>query len=328
MKDRILGKTGWQVSEVGLGTWQLGGKWGQPFDDALADRIVDRAVEDGITFVDTADVYNDGQSERALARALKRYPGRFRVATKAGRQIQPHVSAGYTPEALRKFVDQSLGRLGCEALDLVQLHCPPTEVYYRPELFETAELLVREGKVRHWGVSVEKIEEGLKALDYPVVSTIQVIFNMFRLRPAELLFEQARRRDVGIIVRVPLASGLLTGTLSRESTFGADDHRNFNRNGAAFDKGETFSGVDYERGLAAVEALKAAFHDDFPLSSWALRWILMFDAVSTVIPGASKTEHVDANTAAASLPSLTIDQMDAVRTIYDTWIRQPVHYLW
>lgn len=294
----------------------------------MADRILDRAAEDGISFIDTADVYSAGLTERAVGRALKRHPGRFRVATKCGRQVSPHVAAGYTPEGMRAFVEASLLRLGVETLDLVQLHCPPTEVYYRPEIFEGLDRLKAEGKILNLGVSVEKVEEGLKALEYPSVASLQVIFNLFRLRPSELLFDQAKKKDVGIIVRVPLASGLLTGKVTAQTSFGPDDHRTFNRDGAAFDKGETFSGVDLPRGLEAVEALRAVLPGEPGLAAWALRWILMFEAVSVVIPGASRVEQVDSNTAAASLPPLNETQMAALRQIYDTRIRPLVHQLW
>lgn len=328
MKTRTLGKTGYQVTEVGLGTWQVGGKWGQPFDHALADRVLDEAAEQGITFIDTADVYSGGLSEEAVGRALRRHPGRFKVATKCGRQVSPHVSSGYTPAKIRGFVEASLKRLGVDALDLIQLHCPPTEVYYRPELFEVFDALKQEGKIRHLGVSVEKVEEGLKALEYPSVASLQVIFNLFRLRPSELLFEQAQKKNVGIIVRVPLASGLLTGKVTAQTNFGPDDHRTYNRDGAAFDKGETFSGVDFARGLEAVEALKAVFPAEPGLAAWALRWILMFDAVSTVIPGASRPEQVASNVGATVLPPLTTAQMAAARGVYDRLVRKPVHDLW
>jgi aryl-alcohol dehydrogenase-like predicted oxidoreductase len=328
VKDRMLGKTGFSVAEIGLGTWQVGGKWGQPFDDALADRILDRAAEDGVSFLDTADVYSGGLSEAAVGRALRRHPGRFTVATKCGRQVSPHVSAGYTPERMRGFVEASLSRLGVDCLDLIQLHCPPTAVYDRPEIFGALDRLRDEGKIRNLGVSVETVDEGLRALEYPSVASVQVIFNLFRLKPAERLFAEAQRRNVGIIVRVPLASGLLTGKLTADTVFGPEDHRQFNRNGEAFDKGETFSGVPFDRGLEAVEALKAIFPSEQTLASWALRWILMFDAVSVVIPGASRVEQVDANTAAACLPPLTETQMAAVRAVYDRLIAPSVHHLW
>lgn len=326
MKSRTLGKTGFKVSEIGIGTWQVGGKWGDPFDAKLADRILDQAAELGITFIDTADVYSDGLSEQAVGRALKRHPGQFRFATKCGRQVSPHVSAGYTPAKMRGFVDASLKRLGVDALDLIQLHCPPTEVFYRPEIFAVFDELKKEGKILNLGVSVEKVEEGLKALEYASVASIQVIFNLFRLRPAELLFEQAKKKNVGIIVRVPLASGLLTGKMSASTSFSKEDHRTFNREGASFDKGETFSGVDFATGLKAVEELKGVFGQD--LAARALRWILTFDAVSTVIPGASRPEQVVSNVEATKLPAPTGAQRKAAAAIYDKYIRNPVHQLW
>ena len=328
IRHRTLGKTQFSVTDISLGTWQLGGTWGRKFDDDVADRTMDAAVELGINFIDTADVYSEGQSEKAIGRALKRHTGRFRVATKCGRQISPHVSSGYSPSVLRGYVEESLRRLGVETLDLIQLHCPPTEVFYRPEIFELFDRLKEEGKILNLGVSVEKVEEGLKAIEYPSVASIQIIFNLFRLRPSELLFEQAAKKKVGIIVRVPLASGMLTGKFRADSAFGPQDHRAFNREGASFDKGETFSGVDYGTGLKAVEELKAVFPGDRPLSAWALRWILMFDAVSTVIPGASGPEQIKSNATASALPPLSPAQMAAVRSVYDRLIRRPVHDLW
>ncbi len=328
MRDRMLGKTGFQVSEIGLGTWQLGGKWGEKFDDALADRTIAAALDAGVSFIDTADVYSDGRSETAVGRALHARPGAFRLATKCGRRISPHVNQGYTPQALRGFVEDSLRRLGTECIDLVQIHCPPTEVYYRSEIFGTFERLKEEGKIRNLGVSVEKIEEALKAIEFPNVTTVQVIFNIFRQRPAELLFEQALKRKVGIIVRVPLASGLLGGRFTRDTKFEARDHRAYNRDGAAFDKGETFSGVDYEKGLAAVEALRSVLPREGALAAWALRWVLMFEAVSVVIPGASRSEQVGENVAASGLRPLSSEEMEGARKVYDKYIRDPVHSLW
>jgi aryl-alcohol dehydrogenase-like predicted oxidoreductase len=328
MQERRLGKTGFSVSEIGLGTWQVGGRWGEPFDAGLADRSIAEALDRGVNFIDTADVYSDGDSEKAVGRALRSHRGRFRVGSKCGRKISPHVNAGYTPAVLRGYVEDSLKRLGTDCLDLIQLHCPPTEVYYRPEIFELFDRLKTEGKILNLGVSVEKVEEGLKAIEYPNVTTIQIIFNMFRQRPIELFFREAARRDIGVIVRVPLASGLLSGTYSKKTSFGPSDHRSFNREGAAFDKGETFSGVDYDTGLAAVEALKKILPAEPPLAAWALRWILMFDAVSVVIPGASRPEQVAGNLAAADLRPLSDAEMSAVRDLYDSQIRSPVHYLW
>ena len=328
MNYRKLGKTGFSVSEISLGTWQVGGKWGDPFSHANADHILNAAADAGINFIDTADVYGDGESEKAVGRLVRSRSEPIYVATKCGRRLNPHVADAYQPAALRQFVEDSLRNMQLETLDLVQLHCPPTEVYYRPEVFELFDRLREEGKIRHLGVSIEKIEEGLKAIEFPNVSTVQLIFNMFRQRAPELLFKEAARRDVGLIVRVPLASGLLTGKFSSQTSFSADDHRNFNRNGEAFDKGETFSGVDYETGLAAVEELKAALPGQPQLAALALRWILMFDEVSCVIPGASKPEQLLSNLRAAELPALTPEQMQAVRDVYDRKIKPLVHYTW
>ncbi len=328
MNHRTLGKTGFSVSEISLGTWQVGGKWGEPFSDATADAILDAAADAGINFIDTADVYGDGASEAAVGRLVRRRSERIFVATKCGRRLQPHTNAAYQPAALRGFVEDSLRNTGLDTLDLVQLHCPPTDVFYRPEIFELFDKLREEGKVQNLGVSVERVEEGLKALEYPNVATLQVIFNLFRQRPAELLFPEAKRRDVGIIVRVPLASGLLTGKFGPQTEFAADDHRHFNRDGAAFDKGETFAGVDYATGLAAVEELKAVFPGAGALAAVALRWVLMFDEVSCVIPGASRPEQLESNLRAADLPALEIGQMAAVRDVYQRRIRPLVHQLW
>ena len=328
MNYRTLGKTGFEISEISLGTWQVGGKWGDPFSHANADHILNAAADAGINFIDTADVYSDGESEKAVGRLVRTRSEPIYVATKCGRQLNPHVANAYQPAVLRRFVEDSLRRMQLDTLDLVQLHCPPTEVYYRPEIFEVFDRMRDEGKIRHLGVSVEKVEEGLKAIEFPNVTTVQLIFNMFRQRAPELLFKEAARRDVGLIVRVPLASGLLTGKFSAETSFSADDHRNFNRNGEAFDKGETFAGVDYETGLAAVEELKAALPGQPQLAALALRWILMFDEVSCVIPGASRPEQIISNMQAADLPALTQEQMQAVREVYDRKIKPLVHYTW
>jgi len=328
MKYRMLGKTGFEVSEVSLGTWQVGGRWGSPFSDSNAEEILNRAIDLGVNFIDTADVYGDGLSEAAVGRVVRSRSERVYVATKCGRQISPHVSEGYTPEVLEKYVHDSLRNTQLETLDLVQLHCPPREVYYRPEIFALFDRLKQQGKIRNLGVSVEKIEEAIKAIQYPNVTTVQIIFNMFRHRPAELFFSLAQERNVGIIVRVPLASGLLTGKFDRSTTFDPDDHRNFNREGASFDKGETFSGVDFETGLDAVEALKKLFPDPENLPAYALRWVLMFDEVSCVIPGASKLRHVASNVGVSELPPLTGEQMAGVRAIYETYIKEQVHQRW
>jgi aryl-alcohol dehydrogenase-like predicted oxidoreductase len=328
MQFRKLGKTGMNVSAISIGTWQVGGKWGSNFDDANAAAILNKAIDSGINFIDTADVYSDGLSEKAVGRIIKSRSEKIYVATKCGRQIQPHVNQGYQPAVLRKYVEDSLQRLQLETIDLIQLHCPPTEVYYRPEIFELFDQLKAEGKIQHLGVSVEKVEEALKAIEYNNVCTVQIIFNMFRQRPAELFFSEAKKKDIGIIVRVPLASGLLTGTFSTQTSFESGDHRQFNRNGEAFDKGETFSGIDYTTGLAAVEALKAIFPDQPNLAPIALKWILQFDAVSCIIPGASNNRQVDSNISALQIPELSQEQLARVQDVYEKYIKTTVHHLW
>ena len=328
MQYRILGKTGLKVSAISLGTWQVGGGWGKPFDHAGALQIINKAIDLGVNFIDTADVYDGGLSEKTCGEVVRSRPESIALATKCGRRLNPHVGAGYNKENITRFVEQSLKNTGLETLDLIQLHCPPFDVYYRPEVFSVLESLKQQGKISHYGVSVERVEEALKAIEYPGVETVQIIFNMFRLRPAELFFEQAKKRNVGVIVRVPLASGLLTGKFNRESRFDPDDHRFYNRDGQAFDKGETFSGVDYETGLQAVEQLHAVFPTDYTLAQYALRWILMFDAVSCVIPGASKVAQVESNVSAADMPALSGRQMKQVQAVYDRLIRPAVHPLW
>ncbi len=327
MNYRKLGKTGFEISEISLGTWQVGGKWGEPFSESNADHIINSAIDSGINFVDTADVYSGGMSERAIGQVLKTRSERVYLATKCGRQLNPHTNQAYQPAVLRKFVEDSLRNLNMECLDLIQLHCPPTEVYYRPEIFELFDALKQEGKILHLGVSVEKVEEALKAIEYPNVCTVQIIFNMFRQRPAELFFREAQKKDIGIIARVPLASGMLTGKFDKDSVFSANDHRNFNINGAAFDKGETFSGIDYDRGLEATRELKKIFPDK-NLAAVALKWILMFVEASCIIPGASNPQQIASNLEALELSDLSIAEVDAVKVVYDKFIRNPVHYKW
>ena len=328
MKYRILGKTGLSVSEVSLGTWQVGGRWGSSFNEKNAEEIINTAIDRGVNFIDTADVYSDGLSEKAVGRAVRARREKVYVASKCGRQINPHINEGYQSRVLRKFVEDSLRRTGLEALDLIQLHCPPVEVYYRPEIFELFDRLKSEGKIINMGVSVEKVEEALKAIEYPNVTTVQIIFNLFRQRPAELFFREAKKRNIGIIVRVPLASGLLTGQFSKATRFNSGDHRHFNRNGESFDKGETFSGIDYNLGLTAVEELRKIFPGVKNLAPAALQWILEFDAVSCIIPGASKVAHVISNLSVYEIPELTPEQIKAMNTVYDKYIRKEVHQLW
>jgi len=328
MQYRQLGKSGMKISEISLGTWQVGGKWGSGFDHDLADQIINNAIDSGINFIDTADVYESGMSEAAVGKAVKNRSEEIYVATKCGRQLNPHANEAYTPKSMRGYVESSLQNTGLERLDLIQLHCPPTQVFYRPEIFGEFEKMQSEGKIRALGVSVEKVEEGLKAIEYDNVVSIQIIYNMFRQRPHERLFQLAKEKGVGIIVRVPLASGLLTGLYSKSTTFSEGDHRFFNREGAGFDKGETFSGIPYDIGLAAVEELKAVFPDYSNLAPIALRWVLDNDDISTVIPGASRVEQVHSNLEAHNLPSLTIDQKKSIDSIYEKLIKQYVHQLW
>ena len=327
MQYRELGRTGWRVSTVSFGAWAIGGTWGRIDDDASMAAL-HKALDLGVNFFDTADVYGDGHSERLLARLRKERSEPFYVATKAGRRLQPHVAEGYTRENIVGFVERSLRNLDCEAIDLLQLHCPPTPVYYAPEVFDVLDDLVRAGKIRHYGVSVEKVEEALKAIEFPGVQTVQIIYNLFRQRPADLLFREALARRVGILARLPLSSGLLTGALDRHTVFAADDHRSFNRDGAAFDKGETFSGIDYARGLAAVQSLRELVPAGQTLGQFALRWILMQEAVTCAIPGGRKPSQVAENVAAADLPSITQDAMDAISALYGREIKPLVHQRW
>jgi aryl-alcohol dehydrogenase-like predicted oxidoreductase len=328
MHTRTFGRTGWQVSEIGFGAWGIGGgAWGGA-DDAESMAALHAALDAGITFFDTADVYGDGRSERLISRLRRERSEPFRVATKAGRRLSPHVAAGYTAANIEAFVDRSLANLSVERIDLLQLHCPPTEVYYRPEMFAALDDLVAAGKIAFYGVSVEKVEEALKAIEYPNVQSVQIIFNAFRLRPTELFFKQAMRRQVAVIARVPLASGMLSGCLTRETTFPDDDHRAFNREGAAFDKGETFSGVPYETALAAVERLKPFVPEGSTLAQFALRWILAFEAVTCVIPGARGAARVIENAQAADLPPPAPETMGAVQEVYDSLVRPLIHHRW
>ena len=328
MNYRKLGKTGFEVAEIALGTWQVGGKWGSKFDHALAESILREAIDSGVNFIDTADVYSDGESERAVGEAVRRSGRQVRIATKCGRQIQPHISKGYTPAALRGYVEDSLKRIGTECIDLIQLHCPPAEVYYRPEIFGEFEKMKQEGKILNLGVSVEKVEEAMKAIEFDNVTTVQIIYNIFRQRPHERFFAMAREKNVGLIIRVPLASGLLSGKFASDTRFAPGDHRFFNRNGMMFDKGETFSGVPYETGLRAVTRLRELFPEGVPLAHVALRWILMREEVSCIIPGASSPDQVRANLEATAMPTLTGDLSDAIGRIYDEDIKPLVHQLW
>lgn len=327
MQYRTLGRTGWKVSAISFGCWAIGGSWGSVEDrESLA--ALQRAVDLGVNFFDTADVYGGGRSERLLAQLKRQRKEQIHIATKAGRALDPHVAEGYNRANLTRFVEQSLRNLDTDCIDLIQLHCPPPQVYYMPETFGVLDDLAAQGKLRYYGVSVEKVEEALKAIEFPNVQTVQIIYNIFRQRPAELFFPEARRRQVGILARVPLASGMLTGKLKPDSAFSPDDHRAFNRHGESFDRGETFSGVDYETGLAAVEELRRLAPEGQNLAQFALRWILMDEAVTCAIPGAKRPAQVEENASAADLPALSSAAMQQVKSIYDNRIRPLVHHYW
>jgi aryl-alcohol dehydrogenase-like predicted oxidoreductase len=327
MKYRLLGKTGWNVSEISFGSWAIGGTWGI-VNDAESMEALHTALDNGVNFFDTADVYGDGHSEQLLARLRRERSEKFYIATKAGRRLNPHSTEGYNKKNLASFVERSLANIQTDALDLLQLHCPPSAVFEIPEVFGALDDLVAEGKIRFYGVSVETIDEAQKAIEYPNVQSVQIIFNMFRLRPAEKLFAEAQKRTVGILARVPLASGLLTGKMSAASEFHADDHRTFNRHGEAFDQGETFSGVDFALGLQAVDVLRKILPPGMTMSQFALRWITMFDAVTCAIPGAKRKKQVEENIQSILFPRLSEETMQNVKSIYEQYFRMSIHHRW
>lgn len=327
METRKLGRTGRDIGVVGLGAWQLGADWGE-VDESDAMAVLGAAVDEGITFIDTADVYGDGRSERVVGRLLAERPDAgLTVATKMGRRVAQTPSA-YNLDAFRAWNDRSRENLGIETLDLVQLHCPPTEVYSTDAVFDALDTLVEEKRIAAYGVSVETCAEALTAIARPNVASIQIILNAFRLKPLDVVLPAAREAGVGIIARVPLASGLLSGKYDRNTTFGKDDHRNYNRKGEAFDVGETFSGVDFETGLEAVERLRPLVPAGATLAQFALRWILDQPGVSVVIPGARNPAQVAGNAGAAALAPLTDTDLATVRDVYDEVIRPQVHNRW
>lgn len=327
MKYRPFGRTGWMVSEIGFGAWAIGSAWGQvSATDALA--ALNKSIDLGINFIDTADVYGDGRSEQLVSQVLKSRTDRIYVATKAGRKLDPHVATSYSRENLTSFVEESLRNLRTDVIDLLQLHCPPFEVYYAPEVFGILDDLVQAGKILYYGVSVEKVEEAIKAIEYPNLQSVQIIFNIFRQRPLDLFFPLAKDRRIGILARVPLASGLLTGKMTSQTQFPSDDHRNYNRHGESFDVGETFSGVDYETGLDAVEALRPLAPPSATMSQFALRWILMSGAVGLAIPGAKNAGQASDNAAASDLAPFDEATMAQIRKIYEDYFREKVHQRW
>ena len=327
MQYRELGRTGWKISAISFGAWAIGGTWGNVKDEeSLA--ALNRALDLGVNFFDTADVYGDGRSEQLLARLRRERSEPFYVATKAGRRLDPHIASGYTRANLTAFVERSLKNLEVEALDLLQLHCPPTDVFYMPEVFEALDGLLQAGKLRYYGVSVEKVEEALKAIEFPNVQSVQIIFNIFRQRPIDLFFKEAQRRKVGILARLPLSSGMLAGKMTSASTFEEGDHRGYNRQGEWFDRGETFSGLDYETGLQAVEEIRPLVPPNATMAQMALRWILMWEAVSCAIPGAKRPSQVEENLRAVDLPPLPDEAMSQIRSIYERRVRPQVHHYW
>ncbi|MGH1350134.1 MAG: aldo/keto reductase [Methyloligellaceae bacterium] len=328
MKTRRFGKTDWQVSEIGFGAWAIGGAWGD-VSEKDAEAALNAALDSGVNLVDTADVYGDGRSETIISNVLKsRKQDNIKVLTKLGRGLSPHIASGFNKANLEGFINRSLKKLDVDKIDLIQLHCPPTEVYYMPEVFDFMDDFVKAGKICHYGVSVEKVEEALKAIEYPSVVSVQLIFNILRQRPAELLFELAKKKDIALLARVPLASGLLSGKFDRNSTFADDDHRKFNRYGEAFDVGETFAGIPFEVGLEVIEELRKIIPDQIPMSQYALKWILMHDAVSCVIPGAKNEEQATGNSLAQDLPALDGAQMQAIKKLYESKVKPLVHYKW
>ncbi len=327
MNYRKLGKTGWEVSEISFGAWAIGGDWGN-IDDKTSLETLNYAAENGVNFFDTADVYGNGKSEKLISELKKKYKDKIIVATKAGRKLNPHIDSGYSKDNLQKFIEQSLKNLNVDALDLLQLHCPPTAVYYMPEVFEYLDDFAKQGKIKYYGVSVEKVEEALKAMEFPNVQTVQIIFNMFRQRPSELFFLQAEKKNIGIIARVPLASGLLTGKINKQTKFLENDHRNYNRKGEMFDIGETFSGVDLKLALNAVEEIKKVCPRNFSLSQFALKWILEHKSVTCAIPGAKNIEQLKENIAASEISSLDEFTMTQIRNIYEKYIKVHIHQKW
>ena len=326
MKFRKFSNIGWQVSEIGLGCWAIGSEWGDVSKED-ANEVLKTSLDNGVNFFDTADVYGDGRSEQFIGELLQSTSEKIYVATKSGRRLNPHNSEGYNPQNIESFIDRSLKNLGVECIDLLQLHCPPSDVCSKKETYEMMDDIVKKGKILHYGVSVEKVSEALDAIQFPNVKSIQIIFNMFRQKPSEEFFKEAAKRDVAIIVRVPLASGLLTGKMTKDSSFPANDHRNYNIKGEAFDVGETFSGVSFEKGLLAVEELKQLLPENFTMADLALKWILMHDEVTVAIPGAKNKQQASLNINSVYLEEIS-SLMPLIKNIYDKYFWDDIHHLW
>ena len=327
MKYRKFSDLGWNVSEIGLGCWEIGGSWGD-VSEHDAREILKKALDKGVNFFDTADVYGDGRSEKFLGELIKSTSEKIFVTTKSGRRWRgTNYPRGYKQKHIEEFIDRSLINLGIDCIDLLQLHCPPSEICSKKETYEMMDEIVKKGKIAYYGVTVHKLSDAMEAIQFPNVKSIQIVFNIFRQKPAESFFKEAKKKNVAIIARGPLASGLLTGEINQETKFPENDHRNYNINGKAFDIGDTFSGVNFEKGLKAVEKLKTLLPDNFSLSELALKWILMHDEVSVVIPGAKNKSQVQMNTNATDLKDIS-SLLSKINFIYDELIKPDVHNRW
>ena len=328
MKYRKFSDLGWSVSEVGLGCWQLGWGWGDIVSEKDVKELLKKTLDKGINFFDTSDTYGDGRSEKFLSEIIKSTSEKIYVTTKLGRRIRgTNYPKGYKQEPMEEFIDRSLMNLGIECIDLLQLHCPPSEIISKKETFEMMDEIVKKGKVANYGVSVHKISDAMEAIKNPNVKSIQLVFNIFRQKPTEIFFNEAKKKNIAVIVRGPLASGLLTGEINRDTKFAENDHRNYNIKGEAFDIGDTFSGVNFEKGIEAVEQLKKIVPDNFSLSTLALKWILSHDAVSVVIPGAINKLQVKINAGTSDLDDIS-DIIPKINSIYDELIKADVHNRW
>ena len=326
MKFRKFSNIGWQVSEIGLGCWGLGGNW-DDVTDGEANKVLKKSLDQGINFFDTSDVYGDGRSEKFISKILKSTSEKIFVATKTGQRIKPYIPEGYNFKTIEKFINRSLKNLDVEQIDLLQLHCPPKELCSKRELYEMMDEFKKIGKIAHYGVSVFNLSEAMSAVKFPNVKSIQLVFNIFRQKPSEIFFKEAKKREVAIIARGSLASGLLTGIISKNTKFNSNDHRNYNFKGKSFDIGDTFSGVNFKKGLEAVEKLKRLLPDNFNLIDLALKWVLMHDEVSVVIPGATNTLQVEMNTKASKLENIS-EIMPEIQSIYENLIKPEVHSKW
>ena len=326
MKFRNFSNLGWQVSEIGLGCWAIGSEWGEVSAEDARD-VLKTSLDNGVNFFDTADVYGDGRSEKFVGELIKSTSEKIYVATKAGRRLNPHIPEGYNLKNIEAYIDRSLINLGVENIDLLQLHCPPPETCSSSETYEMMDEIVNKGKISNYGVSVETVSEAMDAIQYPNVKSIQIIFNIFRQKPAEVFFKEAAKKNVAIIARVPLASGLLTGKMNKNSSFPENDHRNYNINGDAFDVGETFSGVNYQKGLEAVEKLKQLVPINFTMTDFALKWILMHKEVSVVIPGGKNKQQAVNNVKASDLNDINT-LMTNINTVYEDLIKEDIHNRW